>query len=191
MGGVTVYFDFETGGVEERHPSIQLAAIAVSDDSGIELGAFEQKIKFNEKDCDPVALEINHYNPEAWKDAVEPAIVATRFSRFLDGFKCVKNIGKRTGNPYYVAKMSGYNVITFDWPRLKQLFGSNFLPCSYHVRDVLQRVIFWFDENPQETVTDYKLGTVCSHFNISTIGAHDALADVRMTAKLARVLKES
>lgn len=48
---ITVYYDVETGGTEPQHPTIQLAAIAV--DGGKELGAFEQKIQFDEAACDP------------------------------------------------------------------------------------------------------------------------------------------
>ena len=184
----TIYFDFETGGVLPEHPSIQLAAIAVDDDSGQELGSFEQKIAFDVAACDPAALEINGWTTEAWKSAVAPSDCAALFARFIKPHQCVEMVSKRTGRPYYVVKASGYNAASFDFPRLRELFGSLFLPVSYHIRDVLQRVIFYFDEhgNPPP---DFKLSTVCKHFGIDTTGAHDALADVRMTAALYRKLR--
>lgn len=186
----TVYFDFETGGVLETQPSIQIAAIVVDDDSGAELSAFERKIKFDPALCDPKALEINHYTAEAWKDALPPGVVAMQFANFIKPHSCIEMISKRTGAPYNVAKGSGYNALTFDWPRLKALFGTNFLPVSYHVRDVLQRAMFWFDEHPESArPKDLKLGTVCEYFGISIDGAHDALVDVRLTAALARKLR--
>jgi DNA polymerase III epsilon subunit-like protein len=186
----TIYFDFETGGILPEQPSIQLAAIAVDDASGEELESFEQKILFNVSDCDPEALKVNRWSAEAWKDATTPELTAVRFNQFLAFHKCIEMTSKKSGKPYQVAKGSGYNALTFDWPRLKQLFGKSFLPVSYHVRDVLQRVIFHFDENgnPPENL---KLSTVCKHFGINTDGAHDALADVRMTAALYHKIKAS
>lgn len=171
-----------------EHPSIQLAAIAVDDETGKELSSFEQKIAFDPEKCDPEALKINGWTAENWKDAVPTTMAASRFNRFLEAHKCVGMVSKRTGSPYMVAKGAGYNAVTFDWPRLKALFGEQFLPVSYHVRDVLQRVIFYFDENGNPPA-DFKLSTVCQHFGIETAGAHDALVDVRMTAALYQKLK--
>jgi DNA polymerase III epsilon subunit-like protein len=181
----TIFFDFETGGVLPEQPSIQLAAIAVRDETGEELGWFEQKIVFEASKCDPEALKLNGWQAENWVTALSPAAVALKFSAFIEPYKCVEMISKKSGRPYRVAKAAGYNALTFDWPRLRALFGTSFLPVSYHVRDVLQRVIFWFDEHgsPPE---NFKLTTVCEHFGIETKGAHNALVDVRLTAALYR-----
>lgn len=183
--GTTIYFDFETGGILPEHPSTQIAAIAVCDKTGNELASFERKIAFDILKCDPEALRINHWAKKAWDGAPSPTKVALDFSKFLEPFKCVEMVSKRTGNAYFVAKAAGYNAVTFDWPRLKELFGSSFIPISYHVRDVMQRVIFWFDEHGNAP-SDFKLSTVCEHFGIETTGAHDALVDVRLTAALYR-----
>jgi DNA polymerase III epsilon subunit-like protein len=186
----TVFFDFETGGVLEHQPNIQLAAVVVDDSTGQEIDSFERKIKFDPAQCDPKALEINHYTAEAWKDALPVGNVVAQFSKFLFPHQCIEMTSKRTGNPYSVAKMAGYNALTFDWPRLKAMYGATFLPCSYHVRDVLQRAMFWFDEYADAPrPKDLKLGTVCEYFGIDTAGAHDALTDVRLTAALARRLR--
>lgn len=185
----TIYFDFETGGVKEE-PSIQLAAIAVEDETGKEIASFERKIKFDPSACDPKALEINHYTAAAWKDAQSPLYVAGEFAVWLKPHCCIEMTSKR-GTPYYVAKGSGYNALTFDWPRLRSLFGTGFLPVSYHIRDVLQRAMFWFDEHPNSPrPKDLKLSTVCEYFGIATEGSHDALVDVRLTAELARRLRQ-
>jgi DNA polymerase III epsilon subunit-like protein len=178
----TIYFDFETGGTEPHHPSIQLAAIAVDDETGNELASFDERIAFDESKCDDEALLINSWDMDQWKNAPSPAVVAKRFAQFIEPHKCVKMVSKRTGKPYFVAKGAAYNA-PFDWPRLRELFGDSFLPVSYLVRDVLQRVIFHFDENgnPPES---FKLSEVCKHVGLDVNGAHDALADVRMTAAL-------
>lgn len=184
----TVYFDFETGGVNNE-PSIQLAAVAV-DEAWKEVDSFERKIKFDPAECSPDALKINGYTAEAWKDALPPSAVAVKFAQWIKPHSTVEMISQRTGNPYTVARLAGYNALTFDLPRLRALFGKNFFPCSYHVRDVLQRAMFYFDEHPDiaEKPKNLKLSELCAYFGIENAGAHEALTDVRMTVALHRRL---
>jgi DNA polymerase III epsilon subunit-like protein len=177
-----VYFDFETGGVEPHHPSIQLAAVAW--EGAVELGTFEQKIAFNEEDADPEALKINHYDRQTWVDAKSGPIAASRFAAWLRPYSTIKKKSK-AGNDYAVARLAGYNAAAFDAPRLRALFGPQFLPGEYPVRDVLQRVVFYFDEHPDVAPpANMKLATVAAYFGVGTDGAHDALADARMCAEL-------
>jgi len=188
MPPYVVYFDLETGGVEPHHPTIQLAAVAV-DASGAEVDTFETKIAFDETACDPEALRINHYERERWQGAPHPLAVSRKFATWLRPYSSVTLVSKRTGNPYSVARIAGYNALTFDLPRLKALFGGAFFPCEYLVRDVLQRALFYFDEHPERPKPEnFKLGTVCTYFGLVVDGAHDALADARLSAALARVL---
>ncbi len=184
-----VYFDFETGGVEPHHPSIQLAAVAW--DGGVELDAFEHKIAFKETDADPAALAMNHYDRAAWVDAKSPAIVAAKFGAWLRPYCQVKKKSK-AGKDYFVARLSGYNAAAFDAPRLRELFGAAFLPAEYPVRDVLQRAVYHFDERPEAPKPEsWKLTTVAAHFGIEVNGAHDALADARICAQLYRAIQRS
>jgi DNA polymerase III epsilon subunit-like protein len=178
-----VYFDFETGGVEPKHPSIQLAAVAW--DGGVELGAFEQKIAFKESDADPAALAMNHYDRAVWMaEAVMPIMAAGAFAKWLRPYCTVKKKSK-AGNDYFVARLAGYNAVAFDAPRLRELFGASFLPAEYPVRDVLQRAVFYFDERPEQPKPEnWKLTTVAAFFGIDTTDAHDALKDARMCAEL-------
>lgn len=185
MVSYTVYFDTETGGVMPKDPTIQLAAVAVDDDTLLEVSSFECKIAFNEADADPEALRINHYSAAAWAAAKSPSVVAGLFALWLKPYSSVQMMSKRTGKPYNVAKLAGYNALTFDLPRLRAMFGESFFPCSYMVRDVLQRMMFYFDENPLLAKPEnMRLSTVCQYFNVTIDGAHDALADARMAASL-------
>lgn len=185
-----VYFDLETGGVEPRHPTIQLAAIAVASD-GSEAGAFECKIAFNPADADPEALRINHYDAAAWVGALSPQVAAAKFASWLRPFQSVELISKRTGRPYSVARLAGYNALTFDLPRLKAMFGASFFPCEYLVRDVLQRALFYFDESPGTPKPEnFKLSTVAAYFGIEAEGAHNALDDARTSAALYARLRD-
>lgn len=188
----TIYFDTETGGIELTKPTIQLAATAVDDKTGKEASYFEAKIAFNEKDADPKALELNHYDPKVWaKEAIAQDLAVKRFARWAEPFRSIALVSQRTGNSYTVGKLAGYNALTFDLPRLRQMFGDQFFPFSFQVRDVLQRVLFYFDEHDVTPPENFKLSTVCSYFNISAGGAHDALADCRLTRVLYYRIKGS
>jgi DNA polymerase III epsilon subunit-like protein len=186
-----VYFDLETGGIEPHRPTIQLAAVAM--EGAIEVASFEQNIAFNEADCDPEALRLNHYDRERWaREAVPPLVCAARFAAWLRPFQTVTLTSKRTGQPYTVARIAGYNAVSFDVPRLREMFSGQFFPCEYLTRDVLQRALFYFDEHPHgPQPASFKLATVCAMFGIDTDGAHGALADARMCARLHRVIVDA
>lgn len=186
----TIYFDTETGGVQPSQPTIQLAAVAVNDETHDEVDSFECKIAFNEFEADPEALRINHYKAEDWRDAPSERACAEHFAVFVRPYSSVQMISKRTGKPYNVAKLAGYNALTFDLPRLKELFTGMFFPCAYIVRDVLQRALFYFDEHDGPKPENMKLSTVCAFFDIKVDGAHDALADARMAASLMKRLRQ-
>lgn len=188
MSGYIVFFDFETGGIAPEKPEIQLAAIAC-DSSFKEIASFESKIKFSESDADPEALALNHYDPEAWKDAPSSGYVISRFARFIDPFRSVQMTSKRTGNPYSVARLAGHNAVGFDAPRLRRMFERNnaFMPCHPIPLDTLQLAL-WHFESLGEKPESLKLSVIAEYFGIDTAGAHDALTDVRLSAKIAREL---
>jgi DNA polymerase III epsilon subunit-like protein len=186
---ITIFFDFETGGIRDDQPNIQLAAIAVDEQFG-ELAAFEQKIAFNEADADPQALEINHYRRDKWSSAKPPAEVARLFAQWLRPFSSVEKISK-AGKPYSVARLAGHNAAVFDGPRLRRMFSEAqlFCPTELHVRDTLQLALWHFDHRGIEPKS-FRLTELCSHFGIPAGGAHDALTDVRLAISVARAMKE-
>ncbi len=185
----TVYFDLETGGLEPWHPDIQLAAVAIGPDWS-ELASFNEKIQFDESAADPEALKLNHYDKEVWaKTALTIPALVQKFSAFLNGHKALEMVSKRTGQPYSVARLAGFNAATFDGPRIRAIYKNQFLPAHPIPLCVLQRALWWFHEK-QEKPENYKLGTLCKFFGIELSEAHDALADVRATVALARKLQE-
>lgn len=185
MSQFIVFFDFETGGIEPSKPEIQLAAVAC-DEFFQEVGSFESKISFNEADADPRALEINHYTPEAWKDAPNGETVIRNFAKFVDRFKSVEMISKRTGKPYSVARLAGHNAATFDAPRLRRMFDAAgcFMPCHPIPLDTLQLAL-WHFQCAGIKPENFQLSTIAKYFGIDADGAHDALADVRLCARIA------
>lgn len=191
----TVFFDLETGGLDEAHPVIQLAAIAVRTDSGefIEVEEFERKIDFVVSTADPAALEMNSYDPAVWeRDSVSQALVFRDFAEFLKRYASVRMVSKRTGRPYWVALLSGHNASTFDGPRLFSAYKKieMFLPAFPAVRDTRRAAEFISDSFDLD-YPSFKLSDLCdlAGIKIGGAGAHDALADVRATAKLAAFLR--
>jgi DNA polymerase III epsilon subunit-like protein len=189
MKRTVVYFDLETGGLESSHPIIQIAALAVR--PGWEkAGTFQRKIQFDEAKADKQALDKNCYDPAVWRaEAIPARQAAQEFSRFLDGYKTIEMVSKRTGNPYSVARLAGYNSEGFDKPRLWAFFKGNdcFLPADPRTLDVLQMVLWTFEQMGVD-LPNYQLATVARHLGIHYDEAHEALADVRMTVQIAQKL---
>lgn len=185
-----IVFDFETGGVAEHHPNIQLAAVAV-DAGWNEIECFQRKIQFDVTAAQPEALAINHYDAAVWeREAVPESQVVGEFGAFLNRHRSIEMTSKQTGKPYSVARVAGYNAATFDGPRLRQMFARHdaFLPAHPQVLCVMQRALWWLDETG-ESIDSLKLGNVCKRFGIEFPDAHDALADCRATVALARELR--
>lgn len=192
MKGTTIYFDFETGGVEDTHPNIQLAAVAVRDWK--EVASFERKIQFTVSECDPEALTLNGYDADTWAIEAKPQPqVAKEFVSFLRAYADLELVSQRTGNPYKAARMAGHNVVAFDIPRLRRMMDAarvGWWPgCWWYPLDVYQRAIWHFAERGLEAPENYQLQTLAKHFEIPAQGAeHEALADVRLCARIAQVL---
>lgn len=183
-----VFFDFETGGVLDSHPNIQLAAIAVDESSDwAEVATYESKILFNLSEADPEALRINHYTAEAWSEAVPEKNVCVQFSAFLKRFAEIECVSKSSGSKYNVCRIAGHNAATFDGPRLRQMFARHkqFLPAHPVVLCTMQRALWWARES-QTALPNVKLATVCEQLGIALDHAHDALHDCRASAAIAR-----
>lgn len=188
--GYLIYFDFETGGILPEQPEIQLAAIAV-DGNWNEVDSFERKIQFDESKADPKALEINHYSREVWTANAEPeSAVVKAFAEFLNNYRSVDMVSKRTNKPYSVARLAGHNAASFDGPRLQAMFKRHeaFLPAHPQVMCTLQRALFYAVEN-NVRFESMKLEALCKHFGVDLGGSHDALVDVRGSLGIAKAMR--
>lgn len=185
-----VYFDLETGGLEPGHPNIQLAAIACYPGTVGFIDSFEAKILFDPARCTPEALEKNGYKAEDWAEALPEDEVVKRFDKFLQKHSTLTLVSQRTGNPYTVAKLIGYNAATFDGPRLKAMFDARkmFLKADMRIRCVLQRALWYFDSIDSPQPDDFKLATVHRTLGLEPRKAHEATADVLMTQEVDREL---
>lgn len=188
MSGYIVFFDFETGGLEASKPEIQIAAVAV-DPQFKEVDVFESKIAFDPDTADAVALEMNHYTAEAWAGAPVADVVVGRFARFVEKYRSVEMVSKKSGKPYQVARLGGHNAVTFDAPRLRRMFDNagQFAPFHPIPLDTLQ-LAMWKIQFEAKKPANLQLSTLCEFFGVEVTGAHDALVDVRLTAALCKAI---
>jgi DNA polymerase III epsilon subunit-like protein len=184
----TIIFDFETGGLEEHHPEIQLAAIAVVDWK--EVAFLEAKIRFDEAAAEAEALALNHYSAEVWKAEAQPEeVVARRFAAMLEDFRHLPRVSKTSGNRYTVCRMAGHNP-DFDGPRLRLMFerhGLFLAGDTYNALDTKQLAL-WYAMKAGRTPADFRLTTLAEFFGVSVEGAHDALADCRLVLGIAKAI---
>lgn len=186
-----VFFDLETGGLDPaRHPVIQFAGIAVQ---GWETVAeMEVKIHFDPSKADPEALRKNSFDPETWKVGAFPSHEAVRkIGDFLREHATLKKISKR-GNPWTACQLAAYNGMTFDWPFLRKLFTDHAAFCAGwpQTLDVYALVMWWATTAGEDRPEDLRLESVAPFLGVEHGQAHDALADVRATIGVARVLME-
>ena len=142
------------------HPSDdvgQLAAIAV--DGGIEISAFEQKIRLSTKQtANPATLAspkiITRPRRGMMKFRGWP-LSRTRRRGFVHIARLRKSQRPASRIRSHVALDTTPTL--FDWPRLRALFRTRTLPVDCLVRDVLQRVLFYADENGESAA-----GTISS-----------------------------
>lgn len=188
---VLVFADIETAGLEVWRPIIQIAAIAVNDTLD-ELESFEAKIRFSRRFADPKALRKPHYSAARWRQDAQPArVVAEQLAQFLGRHASVE-IVSLAGRPFRVAQLVAHNA-PFDGPFLQAWFSrlGMFFPGHFRMFCTLQRALWLFHEDKSlRPPQDFQLTTLCEYFDVRLRPdeAHDALADVRATAELYRVM---
>lgn len=184
-----VFFDLETGGLELRHPILQIAAIA-TDENFRPLADFECKLQFQEADADPKALALNHYDAEVWKrDALPPRDAVTQFGNFLGRYRTLTRTSARTNKDYTVAQLAGWNSHGFDMERINGLFKTHgvFFAADWMSLDVMHLAV-WRLRYPTEQLKSMRLTEVAAFLGIAVENAHDAMSDCRTTIAIARRL---
>ncbi len=186
-----VFFDSETDSLREDCQIIQLAAIAVDADWN-ECDVFERKVQFDASKSDAKALEINRYDPAIWRDQAEPeGAVVKAFAEFLNTYRSIEMVSKRSGNPYSVARLAGHNAASFDGPRLQAMFKRHeaFLPAHPQVMCTLQAAL-WEVVRRGMKVESLRLESICKSFGVELPekGFHDALYDCRASIGLAKAI---
>lgn len=179
------YLDVESTGLDpQKHDIIQLAYIIEIDGEVKDRGVFHIQ-PFNYKTIDQSALEISHTTVKDLLMYPEPREVYKKLTSLLD-----KYIDKYNKQDKF--SPGGFNV-NFDKEFLKNFFlknndkyfGSYF---DYHILDPVT-FLYLLDYKGLLKLENYKLVTVCKHFNIP-IEAHDALSDIEATRKVILKLME-
>lgn len=180
-----VIFDVETDGLRPDCQITQFAAAGYKNGNAVKF--MNVRVQFDVSKADEEALKLNHYSEKAWKDAITREELAANFSNFLRHFKCIKHVSQKTGKPYEVAQLCGYNAIRFDGFVLKRLYEELglFLPADPRILDVMQ-LIQWLEvmDLLPFKLDDYKLETVSKAFKHPEFRAHDASADVLALIKI-------
>jgi DNA polymerase III epsilon subunit-like protein len=188
-----VFLDTETGGLGPADPIIQIGAIAVDASTWTETEAFERKLQFDEQRCALEALRVNHYDRALWEREAVPARGGfVMLKAFLDRHAKVQLVSTRSGKAYSVARIGGHNV-QFDVERLRLNFKNADLFFPAQLANVLDTMhgAAWLTATAPFPPKDLKLTTLAEYFHVAEPeGAHDALADARTCARIARVLIE-
>jgi DNA polymerase III epsilon subunit-like protein len=180
-----VVTDIETGGLELHHPIIQIAAVVFLPDTDAVLEELELKIEFDPETCESEALKVNHYDPVDWHGAVTIDDGLRQLLKLYRDYAVAVRVPRSGKGTYKVAIAGGYNS-NFDADRLFHQARQRkmFLPVDPRFLDVMQLAMWKLD------LPSYKLTNVAEHLGISSVGAHDALADVHMTYKVMKKLLE-
>jgi DNA polymerase III epsilon subunit-like protein len=179
------FVDIETGGLEPSRPITQIAAVVV-DHNWAELTVMEEKIRFDEAEADPAALELTGYSAERWAHASPIDVALHALARGLRLHLDVEMTSKKPPfRPYKVITSAGHNP-RFDHERLRAAAKDADVFLALHPRalDTCQLACWLLPGLP-----DYKLGTVCKYLGIPE-GGHDALGDARASVQIAKVLLE-
>jgi len=180
----TLYLDVETTGVDpRRHGLVQLACIVEIDGEIKGQGCWNIR-PFPEDEIEEKALEVTGLTREKLAGFKAPMAAFDEIDYFL-GLYCDRY---SRADKYYTV---GYNV-DFDmrflaafWKKCKNdYFGSFFNGKNIDPLPILR----WMDWRGMISLPDYKLGTVCNHWGIDLAQAHDALADIKATRELIRLL---
>lgn len=166
------FIDIETTGLLlDKHEIIEIGCVLVSQGSPgatkfKKLEEFEIKIKPEDiKSADPIALKINGYNEEDWKDGVTLKNALETLSRKTDG-----------------AMMVGHNV-SFDWAFLEKAFEKTGVKNNMHHRklDTISIAFAKLYDIDGVGVEKLSLKFLCEHFVVHNKRAHTALSDALAT----------
>ncbi len=167
------FIDIETTGLDVLdHEIIQIGCVITKPNLEI-VEEFEIKIKPEHLEyADPVSMKINHYDEEAWADALS-----------------LKEGMRLFGSKVKDCIMVGQNV-SFDASFLENAFSKNKMhnPMHYHKLDTIS--IAWAKFHNDIDFEHFSLREMCLRFGIVNEHAHTALSDARATYELYKKLME-
>ncbi|MFW6312807.1 MAG: exonuclease domain-containing protein, partial [Spirochaetota bacterium] len=171
-----------------KHGIITLAYVVEVDGEEYESGELRANPGHLGKEIDPRALEVNGITREEIATYPTPHGMKRELEMIMGRY-----VDKYRRDDKLVA--GGYNV-GFDVGFLRQLwtdcgdpyFGSWF---AFGVIDPSQIIRFLQYTGELPEFTEGKLGQVAERFGISAVGAHDALADIRITIEIVKKIRRT
>lgn len=174
-----VFVDIETTGLNpEIHEIIEIAVVRVTQtwEEGEKpqfLSSFEWSVKIKPlhiENADPVALKVNGYSKNDWKEAVSLKEALTEFS-------------KKTEGAIMVAHNVAFDAGFLD-KNMSQEGVSNTM--HYHRLDTVSMAYATLHSTPD--VNRYSLMELCKYFGIENTDPHSALSDARADFELFKKL---
>ncbi|HNW71806.1 MAG TPA: 3'-5' exonuclease [Candidatus Paceibacterota bacterium] len=165
------FTDLETTGLNIlKHEIIEIGCV-ITDYKLKVIEEFEIKIKpENIENADLVALKVNGYNDEDWKDAMS---LKNALHIFSDKAKdCI---------------MVGQNVAFDSW-FLEYNFAKLNLKNTLHYHRLDTISIAWAKLHKKEEVNHFSLREMCKYFGIKNENPHRALSDAQATFELYKKL---
>lgn len=167
------FIDIETTGLSLIKNEIIEIGCVIASPSLEKIEEFEIKIKPERiEEADPVAIKINRYNEEDWKDALP---LKEALLIFLEKVKdCI---------------MVGHNV-SFDVSFLEYSFNKLGMKNSLHYHRLDTVSIAWAKLHKEPGLEHFSLRELGERFEVKNEKAHSALPDARATFLLYKKLME-
>lgn len=191
-----VWIDIETDKLDPvAAQPIQVACIATDRITLEEIESIELKVKFREYHADLDALERNHYSWATWsKEGLPQDDALETLTEFFAAHSTWSRISKRSGNGYTTCELGGHNIAMYDAIVLSSWYNraKEFCPAAVWTTgpvDTMQWARAVEFARGERWDSGFSLRALCKRFKIKLENEHDALADIKATVELARVLK--
>jgi len=186
-------FDFETGGKDPSKCEILQIGACIIDKWNLEVvDEFNSLCKPEDLDAvEDEALEVNGLKRKDLKKAIDVKIVWGQFVDWVNKY----NKSKGPLNTFLAPVPAGYNIVGYDLPivnRYCKKYGpwdkkrkDQKLFNQINKLDLMDHMWFWTENNSD--IKSLKLTAVCEWMGFSKAeieNAHDALQDVKNTAKI-------
>lgn len=178
--------DIETSGTDSKeHDIIELSAAVVDVSLNYSIAeTFHRRVLFSMHRAHPSALEKNHYNSHAWRDAVSPRALAEDFSEFVEPYRY--EFISRKGNTTKAGLGCGHSF-DFDFDFIQALYSreSIWCPLGFNYIDT-RRMAPVVELIGNISFPNYQLATIAETFGIDVGVSHTAQDDVNTTVEVLR-----
>jgi DNA polymerase III epsilon subunit family exonuclease len=165
------FIDLETTGLDViEHEIIEIGCVISTPDLEV-IEKFELKIKPERiENADKVSMKINHYDEDAWENAMSLKEAIQVFSKKVEN--CIM-VGQN------VAFDSGFLEYAYSKTKIKNVM-------HYHKLDTIS--IAWAKLHREPDLEHFSLREMCARFGIKNENAHTALSDAYATYELYKKL---